>query len=68
MIWRYIRGLMAIVGAVMLFGGVSTSDYYVMELGTKEPPHVWVMIMSGLMLMLPAIIFSIYAESREDNE
>ena len=68
MIWKLIRGLMAMLGGIMVITGVSTSDYYVMELGVTEPSYVWWMIGIGLMLVLPAIAFSIYAEVKENND
>lgn len=68
MIWKLIRGLMALLGGVLIYVGVSTSDYYVLELGTTEPSYVWWMICVGLMLILPAIIFSVYSEAKENND
>lgn len=64
-LWAWIRNTMAMVGAFLVYGGVSTSDYYVLELGQKEPISVWQTILVGLILMVPAVIHLIYKEIKE---
>lgn len=67
MIWKIIRALMGVCGGIMVYCGVSTSDYYVIELGMKEPAYVWWQICIGLMLMLPTLIFAIYDETQRSK-
>lgn len=52
-LWRIVRTLLAVVGMVMVFGAVGRSDYYVMELGQREPSSVWTTIVIGVVMMLP---------------
>lgn len=68
MMWQFIRGLMGLAGFICIFLGVSTSDYYVMELRQDEPAYVWWTIGIGLALMIPAIAFSIYDELKERDD
>ncbi len=67
MIWAFIRGLMGLMGAICIYIGVSTSDYYNMELGIEEPAYVWWVIWVGLSLIIPAIAFSIFEELKEKD-
>lgn len=67
--WRIIRGLLAVAGGILMFGGVGTSDYYLIEMGEAEPAYVWTYIFVGAAMMFPAIFsmfYSMYKESREE--
>lgn len=61
-LWKIVRPTMAVVGGVLVYCGISTSDYYVMELGQTEPASVWWTIGIGLGLMLPTLIHAIRKE------
>ena len=54
--WRLIRSVAAAMGLMLLFIGVSTSDYYIIEQGVPEPDHVLPLILIGLAMMIPAVI------------
>ena len=65
--WKIIRNLLAIAGTVTILGAVSTSDYYVMELGQAEPVMVWKSLIIGALMILPAaidIFYDIYKEGK----
>lgn len=55
-LWPIIRGLCTALGLVTLFLAVSTSDYYVMELGEEEPAHMFWMLAIGAVLLVPAVV------------
>ena len=59
-IWKAIRTLMAIGGLGLMFLSVSTSDYYVLELGCTEPAYVGTYMLVGVLMFAPALIHSIY--------
>lgn len=59
-IWKTLRTLMTIGGLVLMFLAVSTSDYYVLELGCSEPAYVWNYMLVGALMFAPALIHSIY--------
>lgn len=54
-LWKTIRTLMAIVGVILIFGAVGTSDYYVLELGQAEPPSVLSTILIGVLMTFPLL-------------
>ena len=58
-LWKIVRPLMAVVGGLMVFGAVGTSDYYVLELGQTEPSRVWTTLWVGLLLMAPTFLHAI---------
>lgn len=55
-LWKIIRNIMVVIGGFLVYGGISTSDYYTLELGQAEPTYVWVTIFIGIFLMIPALI------------
>jgi hypothetical protein len=68
--WKIIRNLLAIAGAVSILGAISTSDYYVIELGQVEPAYIKTQIIVGAVLLIPMVfhvIYDIYKEGRSDN-
>lgn len=67
-LWKIVRTIMAIVGGFLVYGGVSTSDYYVIELGQAEPPSVWTTIFIGLILMIPTLVHGIREELKEKRQ
>lgn len=58
-LWRIVRPLMAIVGGILVFCAVGTSDYYVLELGQTEPSSVWTSLWIGLLMMAPTCLHMI---------
>lgn len=52
-LWNRVSNLLGVIGFVLIFLGVSTSDYHVMEMGQTEPTHVWWMIVIGVAMLLP---------------
>lgn len=62
---RKARIIMAVIGSVLIYCGISSSDYYAMELGQPEPASVWKMINIGLLLLIPSFIHLILNEKRE---
>ena len=68
--WKIIRNLSAILGAVFLMGAVGTSDYYTIELGQTEPSSVYRNLIIGFILVLPLLvntIYDMYKEGKEDD-
>ena len=53
---------LALIGAVIVFGAVSTSDFFTMELVQTEPTYVWGMFKLGCALMMPKVIQIICSE------
>ena len=64
-LWKIVRTMMAIVGGLLIFGAVGTSDYYVLELGQHEPASVWSTIIVGFVLITPMLIHVICEELKE---
>ncbi len=68
-LWTSIRNIMAIIGGLLVLGGVGSSDYYVLELGQKEPANVWWTILTGFLLMVPVAIHLIRKEiEKQEND
>lgn len=67
-LWKILRTVMAIVGGILICGGVGTSDYYVIELGQAEPASVWPTIITGAILIIPALIHVIFKELKEKKQ
>lgn len=44
--------LIAFIGALVAYCGVSTSDFYTIELHQPEPAYVWTVIAVGLALLV----------------
>lgn len=68
--WKIIRNLLAICGAVSIFGAVSTSDFYVIELGRTEPSYIGTQLIVGCILVIPFVLhvlYDIYKEGTEDD-
>lgn len=68
-IWKIIRNLLAIIGALAIYGAVSTSDYYIIELGTVEPAYVKTQLIVGVILVLPMLLhvfYELYKEGKND--
>lgn len=59
---RIIRNLSALVGFLLLLCTVSTSDYYVVELGQPEPSWIMRNLVIGFLLILP-LVFHVVAET-----
>ena len=58
-LWKIVRPTLAVIGGLMILGAAGTSDYYLLELKQPEPSSVWVMLVIGLLLMVPAVIHAI---------
>ena len=56
----FIRKVMAFIGAFLIFGAVSTSDYYLIELVQDYPAYIWKMMLIGIALILPATLNAIF--------
>lgn len=67
-LWKIVRTIMAIFGALLVFGAVGTSDYYLLELGQPEPSSVWVNITIGMLMALPFFIHVIQQYIKERND
>lgn len=68
--WKIIRNLLAIAGAIMIFSAISTSDYYVVELGQAEPTSVWKNLIIGVVMTLPVVLSAVcelYKEGKQDD-
>lgn len=55
-IYRIFRSASAAVGFALLYGAVSTSDFYILELRQAEPDSVNTMLIWGAVLMLPWLL------------
>jgi hypothetical protein len=58
-LWKIVRPLMFVVGGILIFGAIGTSDYYVLQLGQAEPATVWSTITIGFALMVPTLLHMI---------
>ena len=67
-LWKIVRNMMALVGAILIYLAASTSDLYLYELGELEPYYIKYMILWGIMLMIPAVLHKISEAIREVNE
>lgn len=67
-LWKIVRTLMAIIGVILIFGAVGTSDYYVLELGQVEPSGVWTTILIGVLMMSPIWIEIIYKYKKGEKQ
>lgn len=67
-LWKIVRTLMAIIGVILIFGAVGTSDYYVLELGQVEPSSVWTTILIGVLMMSPIWIEIIYKYKKGEKQ
>ena len=50
---------MAFAGCFLIYAGVSTGDYYLMELGQPEPDYIWNVVNIGVALVIPSLIHAI---------
>ena len=67
--WNCVRRIATALSFLLLFGAISTSDYYVIELGQTEPAYVGGMFCVALLLMIPQIIHIItFIFRRYNNE
>lgn len=55
-LWRVIRNLSGILGAILAFGAVGNMDYHLIELGQAEPASAWVALGVGIAMMIPSLI------------
>lgn len=55
---------MAFIGVCLIFGAISTSDYYLMELVQDFPDYIWKMMLIGIVLTVPATIHAIFGGRR----
>ena len=58
-LWKVLRVLMASAGCFLMYAGVSTSDYYVIELGQPNPSYIGLTMVIGFILTLPALVHAI---------
>ena len=66
---KILRNLLGVSGLGLIFLSVSTSDYYVLELGCAEPAYVGRLMITGALMMLPLLVHSLYhlwLEGKED--
>lgn len=52
--------VMAFIGVCLMFGAISTSDYYLVELVQDFPDYIWKMMFAGSVLTLPALINAVF--------
>lgn len=64
-LWKIVRTLMAIMGCILIFGAIGTSDYYLLELGQPEPSSVMPTIIIGVLMALPTVVHLIYQDAKE---
>lgn len=57
--WKIATVLMAVLGVILIYAAISTSDYYIIELGQAEPARVWAFLWIGAALLAPAVIGAI---------
>ena len=65
-LWKIVRTVMAIVGGLLVFGGIGTSDYYLLELEQPEPTSVMPTIIIGVLMILPLFIH-LFCENRKEK-
>ncbi len=55
-IYRISQSASSALGILLLFGAVSTSDFYTLELKQAEPGSVNLLILWGLILLAPSAL------------
>jgi hypothetical protein len=66
-IFNYIRIGLAVIGFIMAFSAISTSDYYTMVIMGKEPAYIWWIAAVGFAMMLPQFAHSIISDIKESK-
>lgn len=51
--------IMAYFGVALIIGATGTMDFYLKELFSNYPPYLNYMLWGGMVLMLPAFIYSV---------
>lgn len=59
-ILKFIRRTIELIGALSVFFGITTSDYYVLELEQNEPNYIWGMMIGGFIMILIAVVLKIF--------
>lgn len=67
-LWKIVRACMALIGGLLVFGAVGTSDYYLLELGEPEPAHVWKTVVIGVVMMLPFFTHMVCQVIKENED
>lgn len=62
---RFIKNMLALVGAVLVYCAVSTMDYHAFELGAKSPDHISSLLITGVLLLIPALAGVIFKAIKE---
>ena len=63
---KTLSNIMAVIGGLMVYGAIGTSDFYVLQLHQREPDHVWFMVAVGVLMMAP-LTYRLISESRKEN-
>ena len=58
-LWRVMRNLSGILGAILALGAVGNMDYYTIELGKSEPASTWVVLIVGMVMLLPSFVHAL---------
>lgn len=54
--WRLLRNMAAVVGAMMVLGAAGTDEFYANELRTMSPENLDFELAIGLLLLIPLLI------------
>lgn len=68
MIYRFTKKVHKItlfIGLVCLMLASSTSDFYILEMGTTEPEIVGRLITAGLIMVIPSVIYAVLKMLKE---
>lgn len=63
-----IRNTMLVVGIFLIYGGISTHDFYSLELHEPVPAGTWEGIWVGLILLIPTIIYVLVRVYKERDD
>lgn len=53
---RFVANTLAVIGGVIIYGAIGTTDLYSLELRTKAPADAWEAFVLGGLLVLPLVV------------
>lgn len=65
---RVIRNTLLVVGLCLIYGGVSTHDFYSMELHEPVPADVWTSVVWGFVFLIPTFIHLLIRIHKERDD
>ena len=61
------KRISAIIGTLLMFSAISTSDFYSMEVIQETPTYVWYMLGIGFAMVIVPLMQAVWAEFKGDK-